>query len=246
MLKVSNVYKNFDNFEALKNLNFEVESSKISVFLGINGAGKTTTMKIIAGILEASKGDVFIDNVKLKDNPIYCKSITGYIQDRPYFYEKLTVTEFLTFIGGLYNIKKKELNDKIFELLSHYQIENKCNYLIESLSHGMRQRLSICAGLIHSPKLLVIDEPMVGLDPYGAKLLKDSLKSYAKSGMAILVSTHSLDVACELADNIIIIDKGQIIKNTTLEEIKNDKNFSSLEDLFINITSKTLWRYLQS
>ena len=240
MLEVKNICKNFENFEVLKDLNFSVSSSEICVFLGVNGAGKTTTMKILAGILKPTSGDIIIDNVNFRDDERYCKSITGYIQDRPYFYEKLSVREFLRFIGGLYELNKDVIEDRIKSLLAHYQIENKIDSLIESLSHGMRQRLSICAGLIHEPKLLIIDEPMVGLDPYGAKLLKDSLKEYARNGMAILVSTHSLDVAEELADKILIIDKGKIIKNTTLKEIKEDKNYSSLEELFINITNKAI------
>ena len=240
MLKVKNIYKNFENFEVLKDLNFTVSPSEICVFLGVNGAGKTTTMKILAGILKPTKGEIIINNINFKDNPNYCKSITGYIQDRPYFYEKLSLREFLRFIGGLYGLKKDITNERIKKLLAHYQIESKIDSLIESLSHGMRQRLAICAGLIHEPKLLIIDEPMVGLDPYGAKLLKESLKEYAKNGMGILVSTHSLDVAEELADKILIIDKGKIIKNTSLREIKEDKNFKSLEDLFISITDKNL------
>lgn len=240
MLKVKNISKNFENFNVLKDLNFEVKKGEISVFLGVNGAGKTTTLKIIAGILSPSSGEILIDDKNFKEHSKYIKSITGYVQDRPFFYEKLSVREFLRFIAGLYNLEKKLADNQIEKLLTHYKIENKIDALIESLSHGMRQRLSICASLIHSPKLLVIDEPMVGLDPSGAKLLKTSLKEYAKSSTTILISTHSLEVAEELADNILIIDKGQIVKNAPLKDIKNDKNFASLEELFINITSNAL------
>ncbi len=237
MLCVKSVYKKFGNFSALTDLSFNVESSSISVFLGINGAGKTTTMKIISGLLTQDSGDVFIDNVSTKENPIYCKQITGYVQDRPYFYEKLSVREFLKFVGSLYSIENGILDKKILELLHHYQLESKIDTLIENLSHGMRQRLSICSGLIHSPKLLIIDEPMIGLDPYGMKLLEESLKEYAKNKMAILVSTHSLDIASKIGDKVLIIDKGHIIKDFSMEEFKENKTSSNLEELFMHVTS---------
>ncbi len=242
MLNVKSVYKSFKNLTVLNDLSFNVKESSISVFLGINGAGKTTTMKIISGILKQDSGDIFIDNVSMNDNPTYCKKITGYVQDRPYFYEKLSVREFLKFIGSLYSIDNNIIDNKIFELLHHYQLENKIDTLIENLSHGMRQRLAICAELIHFPKLLIIDEPTVGLDPYGIKLLEESLREYAKNKMAILISTHSLDIASKIGDNIIIIDKGKIVKNFTIEEINKNKN-STLEDFFISATNSSYKGY---
>lgn len=238
-LVVQNLSKNYGSFKAVNDISFEIKPGEIFGFLGLNGAGKTTTLKILAGILEPTHGSVSICGHDIIHEPIQAKKITGYIPDRPYLYPKLTGREFLEFVADLYEIPRAHVDEKIKALLTAYSLTQWEFELIESYSHGMRQRLATCAGLLHEPKLLIVDEPMVGLDPHGARFLKQSFKQYAREGMSILLSTHSLNVAEEVADRLAIIHKGSIMVSGTLEEIKHfaGNKETNLEELFIDITS---------
>lgn len=240
-LKVEHLSKNYGTFKAVNDISFELKPGEIFGFLGLNGAGKTTTLKILAGILEPTHGSVQIGGFDITKDPISAKKITGYIPDRPYLYPKLTGREFLEFIADLYEIPRNTVDEKIKLLLSDYSLTQWEFELIESYSHGMRQRLATCAALMHKPKLLIVDEPMVGLDPQGARFLKQSFKKYAKEGMSILLSTHSLNVAEEVADRLAIIHKGSIVVSGTLQEIKSfaGNKETNLEELFIDITSQS-------
>lgn len=238
MIHIQNVSKTYGSHLAVKDLSLEVNTGEIFSFLGMNGAGKTTTIKMITGVLEPTKGSITIDNYDLRNDPLHAKAITGYIPDRAYLYEKLTGREFLYFKSELYKIPLSKANQKIDELLDSYELSDEQDDLIESYSHGMKQRLATCAGLIHDPKVLIIDEPMVGLDPRGAKTLKSNLKKYAESGMTIFLSTHSLHVAEEISDRIGIIKKGTLIAIGTPKEIleQSKDRLGSLEDAFLELT----------
>jgi ABC-2 type transport system ATP-binding protein len=239
-VQILNLKKAYGSFNAVKDISFEVYPGEIFGILGINGAGKTTTLRMLAGVLKPTSGTISIGGFDLSKETIQAKQITGYIPDRPYLYNKLTGREFLYFVADLYNVPTDLTEQRIELLLSEYKLTQWQNELIESYSHGMRQRLATCAGLLHQPKVLIVDEPMVGLDPHGAKFLKQSFRKYAKEeNMAILLSTHSLNVAEEVADRLIIIDHGTVIAYGTLDEIRNQtgRNDQGLEELFLQLTA---------
>jgi ABC-2 type transport system ATP-binding protein len=240
LIHVSNITKKYSSFIAVNNLSFSIPKGIICGFLGINGAGKTTTIRMLCGIIEPTEGNIIIGGFDIKEKPLEAKKITGYIPDRPYLYPSMTPLEFLAFIGDLYEIPHKTARSREESLLSHYSLWDKRNELIQGFSHGMKQRLATCAALLHSPEILIIDEPMVGLDPHGAKTLKASLKEYAAEGMTIFLSTHSLNVAEELCDRIIIIHHGSILYQGSVMDIKNKTGESQgnrdLESVFIELT----------
>lgn len=239
ILSVTDLLKRYGDFTAVDKISFSIAPGEIFGFLGVNGAGKTTTLRMLAGVLKPTSGQIEIAGHNLASNPIEAKRVTGYIPDRPYLYAKLTGREFLIFVSELYEIKSSIANERIDSLLSAYGLNQWQDELIESYSHGMKQRLATCSALVHSPKLLIVDEPMVGLDPHGARLLKDSFRSYAKEGMSILLSTHSLNVAEELCDRLVIINRGKIITSGTLAEIKNAFGMGGkdLENIFLELTT---------
>ncbi len=240
MITLENLTKYYGSFCAVNNLSFQVGKGEIFGFLGINGAGKTTTLRMLTGILQPSSGNIFLGKYNLAKDPIHAKQIVGYIPDRPYLYNKLSAREFLYFCAELYNVPAKEIDYRIDALLEEYSLKDWQNELVESYSHGMKQRLATCAALIHKPEILIIDEPMVGLDPHGAKMLKDALRRYSEAGTTILLSTHSLNVAEELANRLGIIHRGQLIATGTLNEIKelSATKEERLESLFLELTTQ--------
>lgn len=239
MIELSNVTKRYGKFCAVNDISLSVRPGEIFGFLGVNGAGKTTTLKMLAGILKPSAGKIKIGEFDISEQPEQAKAITGYIPDRPHLYSKLTGREFLYFVSELYRIELQDANERIDALLHDYRLTEWQDELIESYSHGMKQRLATCAALLHRPKVLIVDEPMVGLDPHGAKLLKDSFRQYAKAGMSILLSTHSLNVAEEVSDRLAIIHRGSIVSIGTLEDIKRQAGRfdQDLEEMFLQITA---------
>ncbi|RMG44456.1 MAG: ABC transporter ATP-binding protein [Candidatus Dadabacteria bacterium] len=240
LIEIENVSKQYGSFKAVNDISLDVYSGEIFGFLGVNGAGKTTTLRMLAGVLRPTAGRIRLGGFDIEEEPLKAKAITGYIPDRPYIYSKLTGREFLYFIADLYSMDKKEAEESIDKYLAEYSLVEWQDELIESYSHGMRQRLATCAALIHKPKILIIDEPMVGLDPHGAKLLKDCMRRYAREGMAIMLSTHSLNVAEEVSDRIAIIHKGSILTVGTLDEIRSQTGGfnDGLESMFLQLTSQ--------
>ncbi len=238
-VEVKSVSKRFGPIEAVKDITFSVFQGEIFAFLGINGAGKTTTLRMLAGTLSPDRGDIIIGGHSVVTEPLKSRIKKGYIPDRPYIYEKLSVREFLEFVGDLYSVPKTVLFQRIEELLAEYHLIERADFLIETLSHGMRQRLIIVSALLNSPEVLIVDEPMVGLDPQGAKNFKKKLKEYSENGMTIILSTHSLGVAEELADRIGIIHNGRILSIGTLDELreKTGQEKENLEEVFIALTS---------
>ena len=236
---LENITKRYGTFCAVNNISLRVRSGEIFGFLGVNGAGKTTTLRMLAGVLMPTAGEIFLGGHNLAKEPMQAKSITGYIPDRPYLYPKLTGRELLYFCADLYRIDSVQGEQRIDALLSEYGLNDWQDSLIESYSHGMKQRLATCAALIHQPQILVVDEPIVGLDPHGARLLINCLRRYAKEGMSILLSTHSLHVAEELCDRLAIIHQGNLISIGTLNEIQqvNHAPHNRLEEIFLQLTS---------
>lgn len=238
MLKLINLTKKFGNFTAVNNINLEINAGDFFGFLGQNGAGKTTTIKMITGLYAPTNGSVQIGGFDIQKNHIEAKKLIGYIPDQPFLYEKLTGKEFLYFCGGLYKIEKSKLKKIIEETIDQLKIDHWVDKRTEEYSQGMKQRIAIASALLHNPKLLVVDEPMVGLDPQSALVVKNILKQKASEGVAIFMSTHSLNVAEEVCSRIGIIKDGQMIfedKKEVVEEIIGTDH-QNLESLFLQMT----------
>ncbi len=238
MLVLNQVVKKYGNFTAVENLSLNVLEGEFYGFLGPNGAGKTTTIKMITGLLLPTSGTLTLNNIDLVKNDIEGKKYIGYVPDQPFLYDKLTGKEFLYFSGGLYNIPKSQLNYKIDELINQLQIDEWIEKRTEDFSQGMKQRIAIASALLHNPKLIVIDEPMVGLDPQTALIVKRLLKEKSNEGVSIFMSTHSLSVAEELCDKVAIIKNGKIIFEDNMRGLQKfkDESKSSFESLFIELT----------
>jgi ABC-2 type transport system ATP-binding protein len=238
MLKLVNLTKKFGNFIAVNNVNITISEGDFFGFLGQNGAGKTTTIKMITGLYAPTDGRVLIDGIDISEKPIEAKRLIGYIPDQPFLYEKFTGREFLYFCGGLYKIDKNTLKKKIDYTIEQLKIDQWVDKRTEEYSQGMKQRIAIASGLLHDPKLLVVDEPMVGLDPQSALVVKNVLKQKAADGIAIFMSTHSLNVAEEICSRIGIIKDGAMIfedKKEVVEKIRGTDH-QNLESLFLELT----------
>jgi ABC-2 type transport system ATP-binding protein len=208
MIRLENLTKKFGDFVAVDNLTLEVKSGEFFGFLGPNGAGKTTTIKMIAGLIRPTSGKIFICGIDALEEPEKAKSLLAYVPDQPFIYDKLTGREFLFFIGGLFKMEKGKIREKVNLLVEHFELGRWIDRRIEEYSQGMKQRVIIASALLHDPKVIVIDEPMVGLDPRSARIVKETLKQKTKEGVSIFMSTHSLEVAEELCDTIGIIKEG--------------------------------------
>ena len=219
MIAVEALVKTYGSFTAVDGVSLSVEPGEIHAFLGPNGAGKTTTIRIIAGLLKPSSGRITINGHDLAQAPEAAKASLGFIPDRPFIYEKLTAREFLRFHGGLYGMAAAEVEERASEMLELFELARWQGELVESFSHGMKQRLVMCAAFLHRPRAVLVDEPMVGLDPRGARLIKDIFRLMSRKGVAILMSTHTLEVAQEMCDRISIFLRGQIIARGTVDEL---------------------------
>jgi len=220
MILVESLVKTFGAFTAVDGVSLEVAAGEIHGFLGPNGAGKTTTIRMIAGLLKPTAGRVVIDGHDLAAEPEAAKRALGFVPDRPFLYEKLTAAELLRFHGGLYGLEGPLVEARARELLELFELLAWRDELIESFSHGMKQRLVLCAAFLHRPRAVLIDEPMVGLDPRGARLIKDVFRVMSRNGVGILMSTHTLEVAEEMCDRISIIQGGRIIARGTVDELR--------------------------
>jgi len=220
MIRVEDLVKKYGAFTAVDGVSLDVAPGEIHGFLGPNGAGKTTTIRMIAGLLKPTRGHIVIDGHDLEREPERAKAALGFIPDRPFLYEKLTAAEFLRFHAGLYGIEGDGLPERLLELLALFELVGWKDELVESFSHGMKQRLVMCAAFLHRPRAVLVDEPMVGLDPRGARLIKQVFRAMSRKGVAILMSTHTLEVAEEMCDRISIIQKGRIIARGTVEDLQ--------------------------
>ena len=220
MIVVHGLVKKYGSFIAVDGVNFDVTAGEIHGFLGPNGAGKTTTIRMIAGLLKPTSGRILVNEHDLATNPETAKASLGFIPDRPFIYEKLTAGEFLRFHAGLYGMDGESGKERAQEMLGLFELTRWEHELVESFSHGMKQRLVMCAAFLHRPQAVLVDEPMVGLDPRGARLIKDVFRRMAARGVAILMSTHTLEVAEEMCDRISIILQGRIIACGTVGELR--------------------------
>jgi ABC-2 type transport system ATP-binding protein len=220
MIQVQDLVKLYGSFAAVNGISLDVAPGEIHGFLGPNGAGKTTAIRMIAGLLKPTSGRVTINGHDLAEDPASAKASLGFIPDRPFLYEKLTGEEFLRFHGGLYGMDGDFVTTRIAEVLELFELTKWRKELVESFSHGMKQRLVMCAAFLHRPRAVLVDEPMVGLDPRGARLIKGVFRAMSKRGVAILMSTHTLEVAQEMCDRISIIVSGRIIARGTVDELR--------------------------
>ncbi len=238
VLSLSGVVKRYGSFTAVKGIDLEVAPGEIFGFLGPNGAGKTTTIRMVAGILKPTAGVLRVAGHDLGEEPGAAKRRLGYIPDRPFLYEKLSGGEFLRFVAALWGKEGPEVEDRIDGFLSLFSLADWKDELIESYSHGMRQKLLIASAFLHDPALIVVDEPMVGLDPRSARILKDLFRTFTGRGGAIFLSTHTLEVAEALCDRIAILSGGEIIARGTMEELRAqaDAGGAHLEEIFLKVT----------
>ena len=238
MLETRNLNKSFGAVPVTRDVSLTLERGERRVILGPNGAGKTTTIKTLVGLLKPTSGMVKVQGFDVQKQPLQAKHVAGFIPDKPFIYEKLTGREFLQFSAGLYQVKTSEVEMRIAQLLEMFELTEWANELVESYSHGMRQKLVMSASLIHQPQVLVVDEPMVGLDPKGARLVKQIFKEICAKGTTIFMSTHTLEIAEQMCDHIGIIQKGEIIAQGTIEELRQQAKTSqtNLEDIFLELT----------
>jgi len=237
-IELKGLTKRFGSFVAVDDISLAAGKGEIFGFLGPNGAGKTTTIKIIAGLLEADHGEVRINGRDCSREPLLCKGDIGYIPDRPYLYEKLTGAEFLEFLASLYSVPEEDFREASSRYLELFGLGDWRDHLIESYSHGMKQKLVMVSALLHDPPVIVVDEPMVGLDPKSARIVKEIFKSRAGEGTSIFLSTHSLEIAEELCDRIAIIVEGRVRAVGNMEELRREARMdgSSLEEVFLELT----------
>jgi ABC-2 type transport system ATP-binding protein len=238
LIEISGLRKNFGQLAAVKDLNLSVKPGEIFGFLGPNGAGKTTTVKLITGLLKPSAGTVKICGFDITTQTIEAKRVMGLVPDEPFVYPKLTGAEYLRFIGELYSVPLSAQKPRIPELLAMFELSDWSGELVESYSHGMRQKLVLAGILLHEPKVLILDEPMVGLDPKSGRMAKDILLTLAKRGTCIFMCTHILEIAEKLCNRIGIMIKGEMIALGTIEELKakSQHEDKGLEDLFLSLT----------
>lgn len=247
MIEIKQLNKHYGEKKAVNNLNLNIYSGEVFGFLGPNGAGKTTTIKMIVGLLRPTSGNIKVSGYDVQSQPLQAKAASGYVPDTPNLYPKLSGNELLRFVGELYNIDKEQISHRMSELFKLFNLDHAKDDTIDSYSHGMQQKTAIASALMHDPKVLVLDEPTVGLDPKSARLIKDMLRQMATRGSAIFLSTHILEIAERMCDRIGIIHEGRLIAVGTMEELRNlDQEAASnlpggasLEDIFLNLTGGT-------
>ena len=234
MIEIKNVSKTYNGKKkVLKNISFKIEGGEIFAFIGHNGAGKTTMIKCIMGILDFEEGDILVDNKSIKEEPLECKRIMAYVADNPDLYENMKAIDFINFICDMYEVSEDIRRENTLKYTKMFEIEDKLNDDISSFSHGMKQKVALIAALAHNPKVLIMDEPFVGLDPKAVYDMKEIMRDMAKDGKTIFFSTHILDVAEKLCDRVAIIKDGKILEVGSVDKIKGNKD---LTDAFLEKT----------
>ena len=237
MIRTENLTKRFGEKEAVCDLTLDIPAGEFFCFLGPNGAGKTTTIKMLTGLLHPTAGRAFLAGHDIQQEPVEAKQIIGYVPDSPFLYEKLTGREFMRFVAGLYRMQEDRWHEKTESLLEMFEIASVGDQLIEDYSHGMRQKLSFASCFLHDPKIVIVDEPWVGLDPKNIRFVKQFLKRKTREGLSVFMSTHTLGIAEEIADRIGIIHEGRLLHVGTVPEIKAmAERPGSLEDVFLELT----------
>ncbi len=239
MIEIENLSMNYGDLKALDSLSLTIQPGELFAFLGPNGAGKTTAIKLLTGLMKPMTGSVKLCGLDIQKEPIQAKSILGYVPDVAVFYEKLTAPEFMQFIAELFNMDPAHAADRTNQLFNQFALHEHLCQRIENLSHGTRQRLGIASALLHEPKVFIIDEPMVGLDPIHARVVKEELRRQSRAGGTVLMSTHLLHIAEEVADRIGIIHRGKLLFVGTLEQLRaaQAKQGLNLEEIFLEMVS---------
>ena len=232
MLRINNLTKTYGDKKAVDDLTLHIQAGEIYGFIGHNGAGKTTTLKSVVGILGFDEGEIFIDGMSIKEKPLECKKIIAYIPDNPDLYDFMTGIQYLNFVADIFEIPATDRLERINKYADIFEIRNDLAQPLSSYSHGMKQKLAIISALIHNPKLIIMDEPFVGLDPKASHILKEIMREICADGGAIFFSTHVLEVAEKLCDKVAIIKNGRLIKCGTMEDVKGDE---SLESVFLEM-----------
>lgn len=235
MLRIEHLTKSYGEKKAVDDLTLHILPGEIYGFIGHNGAGKTTTIKSVVGIQNYDSGEIFINGVNIKDDPIGCKKITAYIPDNPDLYEFMSGVQYLSFIGSIFGIPRDAMKERIEKYADLFEIKGDLGAAIGQYSHGMKQKLAIISALIHEPELVVLDEPFVGLDPKASHILKGLMRDICDRGGSIFFSTHVLEVAEKLCDKVAIIKNGKLIRSGTMEEVKGDE---SLEEVFLGLVEE--------
>ncbi|MGN0562621.1 MAG: ABC transporter ATP-binding protein [Candidatus Fimenecus sp.] len=232
MLNIEHLTKIYGDKKAVDDLSLHIAPGEIYGFIGHNGAGKTTTIKACCGILQPDSGEMYIDGVSVKENPLAAKAKLAYIPDNPDLYEFMTGIQFLNFIGDVFSVSAEDRQARIRKYADMFELTNDLAQPISAYSHGMKQKLAVISALLHEPKLLIMDEPFVGLDPKASHILKELMRELCQNGGAIFFSTHVLEVAEKLCDKVAIIKGGKLIKSGTMDEVKGD---ASLENVFLEL-----------
>lgn len=232
MLKIENLTKQYDEKKAVDDLSLHICPGEIYGFIGHNGAGKTTTLKACAGILQFDAGEIMIDGISIKNEPLACKKEIAYIPDNPDIYEFMSGIQFLNFVADIFAVSTKDRKERIHKYADAFELTAELGQPISAYSHGMKQKLAIISAWIHEPKLIMMDEPFVGLDPKASHLLKEMMRETCNRGNAIFFSTHVLEVAEKLCDKVAIIKQGRLVKSGTMEDVKGD---DSLEEVFLEL-----------
>lgn len=235
MLKIKHLTKRYGDKTAVDDLSIEIKSGEIYGFIGHNGAGKTTTIKCSCGLLEFDEGEIYVDGVSVKDNPLECKKRLSYLPDNPDLYDFMSGIKYLNFVADIYGMTGAEREEEIHKLSDMFDITKDLAQPINSYSHGMKQKLALISAFMHKPKLVLLDEPFVGLDPVAAHRMKEEMRQACNRGAAVFFSTHVLEVAEKLCDKIAIISGGKLIASGTTEDVKGDE---SLEDVFLELEDK--------
>lgn len=237
-LVIKELCKRFGKVWALKNLNLELDKGEIFVLLGPNGAGKTTTLKLIAGLFHPTCGDIFIKGIDLGKKPLKAKALTGYIPDEPFIYNKLTGREFINFIAGIYDINKEKYEGRMNELFQKLEIGDWIDDYSETYSHGMKQKVIMCQLFLHNPDLILIDEPLVGLDPKSSKTVRETFLELKAQGKTLFVCTHTLSFAKEIADRIGIINSGELKFIGDLEQLAKISGKKDIEEIYLRLSEE--------
>ena len=240
MVQMNELGKDYGDFTALQSLSLEIKQGEVFGFLGPNGAGKTTTIRLLTGLLEASRGNVFVKGQDVSLFPQETKSIIGYIPDQPFLYDKLTGDEYIAFVAGLWGMERKEAIKRAIPYLEQFRLTDVRKNLVEGYSHGMKQKLVMTAAFVHEPELLVVDEPTVGLDPRSVLTIKEMFRKHAEGGGTVFLSTHSLDVAETVCDRIGILNKGRMIALGTMAQLRKEaaSDGGNLESVFLTLTEE--------
>ena len=241
MILIDNLNKSYEEVHAVRDLNLSIPKGKVFAFLGPNGAGKTTTIKVLTGLIRPTSGRAVLGGFDIQEKPFEAKKIIGYIPDHPYVYEKLSGYEFFRFIGDLFGMPRKLQDEKFEYYFDLFGLSHARDKLVENYSHGMRQKLVMSVSLMHDPKIIIVDEPMVGLDPQSARVVKGLFRKCADNGATVFLSTHTLSVAEEVADRIGLINHGRLIFLGNLEEMRKiAKKDGNLEELFLELTGSDI------